>query len=39
MDRLSADVLKDAFEIKFKDQNGRNIIHRAALEQRPISLD
>ncbi len=32
MDKLNADVLKEAFEIKFKDENGRNIIHRAALE-------
>ena len=35
-DRLSAD---DSFEIKFKDSNGRNIIHRSALEQRHSALE
>jgi hypothetical protein len=32
IEKFDADLIKDAFEIKFKDNNGRIILHRAALE-------
>ena len=37
-DRVSADLLKDAFEVKFKDSDGRIIFHRAAIEQKTETI-
>ena len=37
-DRVSADLLKDAFEVKFKDADGRIIFHRAAIEQKTETI-
>ena len=38
-DELDEEMIKDAFEFKFKDRSGRMILHRAALEQKHETLE